>query len=151
MTITPTGGGGVRPGDRIPVWELLAVSREKMKTLAPILQDPNPIHFDLDVVRDLGLGDRPINQGPSNLAYIMNMLAAWTGGHQNLRRIKVRFRGNVLGDDHVVARGTVIEVRAEGGRTLADCEVELVCGGDAIALQGEATVDVTDLTRTHTS
>ena len=65
----------VNPGDVLPEWDLPVVSREKMKTLAPILADPNPIHFDLESVRELGMGERPINQGPNNMAYVMNMLA----------------------------------------------------------------------------
>jgi acyl dehydratase len=115
-----------------------------MKTLAPILADPNPIHFDLASVRALGMGDRPINQGPSNLAYVMNMLAAWTGGHQHLRSIGVRFQANVLGGDRVVARGVVTVLREADGRVVADCDVELV-DGDVVALCGTASVDVTHL------
>lgn len=134
----------VQIGDTIPRWEIQSVSREKMKTMAALLADSNPIHFDLDSVRQLGMGDRPINQGPSNLGYLMNMLAAWTGGPQHLRKISVRFRNNVLGDDHVVARGVVTDVRVADGRTLADCDVELVVAGGDIALSGTATVDVTD-------
>ncbi|NYE35832.1 acyl dehydratase [Nocardioides cavernae] len=135
----------VRVGDRLPEWDLPRVSREKMKTLAPILADPNPIHWDVDVVRGLGMGERPVNQGPSNMAYVMNMLAAWSGGHDRLRRLRVRFAGNVLGDDHVVARGVVSAVRDEGGRTVATCDVELVVVDGAVALTGTADVDVTDL------
>lgn len=142
---TAATGTAVRVGDPIPAWELPRVSREKMKTLAPILADPNPIHFDVDVVRALGMGDRPINQGPNNMAYVMNMLAAWSGGHRHLRRIRVRFLGNVLGDDHVVARGTVTGLTTEGGRTLAECEVELVVADRGPALSGTAVVDVTEL------
>lgn len=141
----PRQSAAVAVGNSIPEWELTRVSREKMKTLAPILADPNPIHFDLDAVRALGMGDRPINQGPNNLAYVMNMLAAWSGSHRNLRRIRVRFLDNVFGDDHVMARGTITEVRTENGRTLADCAVELVVVGRGPALSGTATVDVTEL------
>ncbi|GLX11136.1 MaoC family dehydratase [Microbispora sp. NBRC 16548] len=137
----------VRPGDVIPAWEIDEVSREKMKTMAALLADSNPIHFDIESVRRLGLGDRPVNQGPNNLAYLMNMLAAWTGGREHLRKISVRFRSNVLGDDHVVARGTVTEVREDGGRVLADCDIELLVEGRDIALSGTATVDVTHMSR----
>lgn len=139
----PTAGLGV--GYVIPEWDLPTVSREKMKTLAPILADPNPIHWDVESVRDLGMGDRPINQGPNNMAYVMNMLAAWSGGHHNLRKIRVRFAGNVRGDDHVVARGSVTGLRAEAGRSLAECDVELVVVDGGRALVGTAVVDVTDL------
>lgn len=142
---TSCEGPGVRVGDPIPEWDLPEVSREKMKTLAPILADPNPIHWDLEAVRELGMGDRPVNQGPNNMAYVMNMLAQWTGGHHNLRRLRVRFAGNVLGDDHVVARGSVTGVRDDDGRTLAECEVELAVVGGGVALSGTALVDVTDL------
>ena len=133
----------VKVGDTIPEWDLPRVSREKMKTLAPILADPNPIHWDVESVKRLGMGDRPINQGPSNMAYVMNMLAAWSGGHHNLRTIRVRFAGNVLGDDHLVARGSVTGVRTVDGRTLADCDVELAVVNGAVALAGTAVVDVT--------
>ncbi|MEU3273092.1 MaoC family dehydratase [Saccharomonospora sp. NPDC006951] len=136
----------VRAGTVIPEWKLPAVSAEKMKTMALVLVDPNPIHFDLDAVRALGMGDKPVNQGPNNLAYVMNMLAGWTGGHEHLRGIRVRFQGNVLGGDHVVARGTVSALREEKGRTLADCDVELVAG-QRVALAGTATVDITHLAR----
>ena len=139
-----SGPAAVRAGDRIPEWDLAEVSPEKMKTLAPILADPNPIHWDLDAVRALGMGDRPVNQGPSNMAYVMNMLAAWAGGHHALRRLRVLFVGNVLGGDHVVARGTVTSVRRDGDRALAECDVELVVVGGAVALTGTALVDVTD-------
>lgn len=133
----------VAPGDNLPEWRLPAVSREKMKTMALVLDDPNPIHWDLDVVRGLGMGERPINQGPNNMAYVMNMLAAWSGDHARLRGLRVRFRANVLGDDEVVARGTVTALREEDGRTLADVDVELAVEGGAVALAGTATVDVT--------
>lgn len=134
---------GVRPGDTIPAWEIAAVDRARMKILAPILADPNPIHFEVDVVRQLGMGDRPVNQGPNNMAYVMNMLAAWSGEHARLRKLRVRFSGNVFGDDHVVASGTVTEVRIDGDRALADCDVRLVLATGETALSGSAVVDVT--------
>lgn len=144
-TTTESRSTGVHVGDQLPDWELPCVSREKMKTMALVLADSNPIHFDLDSVRSLGMGDRPINQGPNNLAYVMNMLSAWSGGPEHLRRVRVRFRSNVLGDDHVVARGTVTALRQEDDRTLAECDVELAVAGGQVALTGSATVDVTHL------
>ncbi|MCR3718770.1 MULTISPECIES: MaoC family dehydratase [Prauserella salsuginis group] len=144
MTVT-NGRPAVDAGTVLPEWELPAVSAEKMKTMALVLADPNPIHFDLDSVRELGMGDRPVNQGPNNLAYVMNMLAVWSGGHEHLRGIRVRFRGNVLGGDRVVARGTVSGLRDEAECVLADCDVELVVD-EKVVLAGTATVDVTHLT-----
>lgn len=134
----------VHVGQLVPDWVVEEVSTEKMKTLAPILADSNPIHFDVEVVRALGMGDRPVNQGPTNLGYVMNMVAAWAGGLQHLREVAVRFQANVLGGDRVVARGVVTAVRQVDGQTLADLEVELV-SAERVALKGTATVDVTEM------
>lgn len=43
-------------GDRIPEWRVESVPVEKMKILAAILRDPNPIHWDHQGVREQGLG-----------------------------------------------------------------------------------------------
>src|SRR5690606_30435151 len=68
--------GGIEPGTRLPDWDVPAVDAGRMKTTAALLRDPTPIHWDPAVLRELGMGERPINQGPLNMAYVMNMLAA---------------------------------------------------------------------------
>lgn len=138
----------LRVGDRVPAWEVPSVSREKMKTMAALLDDSNPIHFDVAALRALGMGDRPVNQGPSNLSYVMNMLSDWAGGHDRVRRVKVRFTDNVRAEDHVIATGTVTSLRTVDGRVLAECDVQLAVSGGPVALSGDATVDVSDLAST---
>lgn len=133
---------GVTVGARLPEWRVSAVSTEKMKTTAALLADPNPIHWDVEVVRALGMGDRPINQGPLNMAYVLNMLAAWSGGHDRLRRFRVRFRGNVFAGDRLRAGGVVTAVREEAGITVADCDVALDVVGGGTVLSGTATVAI---------
>lgn len=123
------------PGDPVPPWRT-EVSGERMKVLAALIQDPNPIHFDPAAVAALGMGDRIVNQGPINLAYVMNLLQAWGGPGTRLRRIQVRFLGNVLAGDDVVAGGVVTAV--------AGMDVELdvwldVDGGERV-LSGRASV-----------
>lgn len=132
----------VTVGARLPEWRVPAVSAEKMKTTAALLADPNPIHWDVEAVRALGMGDRPINQGPLNMAYVLNMVAAWSGGHDRLRRFRVRFRGNVFAGDELCAGGVITGVRVEAGITLADCDVSLEVVGGAEVLSGTATVAV---------
>lgn len=134
-----------RAGDAIPVWELSCVDPEKMKLLAALLRDPSPIHLDRDAVRRNGLGERLVNQGPSNLGYVQNMLIAWAGGPDRIRAMSMRFAANVFAGDRVVAGGRVIAV-ADG---LADCEVWLDAfrpgeGAPVRALAGTATVVVPD-------
>ena len=63
-------------GDAIAPFTIESVSADAMKNWAVFLADPNPIHLDVEVVKAKGLGDRVINQGPINVAYMMNMLLA---------------------------------------------------------------------------
>lgn len=130
----------VEPGTEVPPFVVESVPVEAMKTVAALLHDPNPIHFDLDAVAALGMGDRPVNQGPTNMAYVVNMLTAWTGDSACLRRLQVRFLGNVFAGDRVAARGVVTGVREEGAERLADLDVWLERSPEDRVLAGTATV-----------
>lgn len=138
----------IEVGSAITPFHVDGVDAGHMKTMAALLGDPNPIHFDIDAVRALGLGDRPVNQGPTNVGYIANALVAWAGGDPaTLRRLQVRFAGNVLAGDRVTAGGEVVELRELDGTTVATCEVwldrddgaRLVHGRAEVALGPEAT------------
>lgn len=129
----------LQPGDSIPPWEMAAVSAEKMKTMAAILRDPNPLHWDRDAVAalPLGLGRRTINQGPLGLGYIVNMLHAWQGAGC-VKRIQMAFPQVVLDGDHVIARGTVTSLEND----LAHCDVWLEHTDGRQLLVGQATVAI---------
>lgn len=111
----------VAVGDEIPELVIDPVDTEKMKTMAALLHDPNPIHWDTEVTKKLGMGDKAVNQGPNNWAYIGSMLAAWAGGDDRILNMKVRFMDNVFAGDRVVAGGKVTDV--DGDRVT--CEVWL--------------------------
>ena len=115
-------------GFEFPPYVVGTVDAEKMKTMAALLQDPNPIHWDVDAVNSLGLGSRPINQGPNNMAYVANALIAWSGGISNFRGLKVRFLDNVYAGDHLTVIGSVTDVDHVDDGDLATCEVQLVRG-----------------------
>jgi acyl dehydratase len=132
----------VEVGAELPPFVVDGVPVEAMKTVAALLHDPNPIHFDVESVRALGMGDRPVNQGPTNMAYVVNMLVAWAGDPGAVRGLKVRFLGNVFGGDTVTARGVVTGVREEDGLRLADLDVWLERAEDDRVLDGTATVAV---------
>lgn len=129
----------IEVGTQIPPLVIESVPTEPMKTMALILRDPNPIHWDVDSVTSLGLGDRVINQGPTNQAYIINALINWLGDPSAIRSIKVRFRGNVYAGDRVEAGGEVTTVREADGEALADCDVWLD-GPDGRVIAGTAVV-----------
>jgi acyl dehydratase len=128
----------VAKGDTVGPWEAVA-DPERMKTMALVLHDPNPIHWDVDAVRRLGLGERPVNQGPNNMAYLVNALIGWTGDPRCVRSIRVRFLAPVHAGDRVVAGGSVTTVRPVDDGIEADCELWLEAGGRRV-VTGDATV-----------
>lgn len=128
-------------GDGIPGWVMERVSPERMRTMAALLRDPNPIHWDRNAVASLplGLGRRTINQGPLGLSYLINMLHDWAGP-QSIRRIVMRFPQVVLDEERVVARGEITALRNEQGEQLADCKIWLEHQHRGVLLEGSATV-----------
>lgn len=95
--------------DVLPSFRFGPVSPESMVIWADVLRDPNPIHLDRSAVAAMGLGTMLINQGPANLAYLLNaVLEAYPGAV--VERFSSRFVGNVLEGDMVVVSGTVTEI-----------------------------------------
>lgn len=114
----------------------------RMKVMALILKDPNPIHWDIDSVERLGLGSRPINQGPNNLAYVINMLTQWSGGYEHLRDIRVRFLDQVYAGERVIAKGTVKELTPLDAATSVALDVSLEKEDGTLVLAGTATLEL---------
>ena len=130
-------------GDEIPPWDMPVVTRERMRTMAAILRDPNPVHWDAELVSNLPLdvGKRTINQGPLGLSYMINMLHTWSGP-RSVRRIYMTFPRVVLSEDHVTARGQVTAIHDDGA---IDCDIWLERDGEKL-LEGNATVVADDQT-----
>jgi acyl dehydratase len=116
-----------------------SVRPERMRTMAAILRDPNPVHWDRAACDALGFGKRTINQGPLGLSYMVNMLHDWTGPG-SITRLVMTFPKVVLDGDRVTARGRVTAVREEGGERLADCDIWLERDPGDRPLVGTATV-----------
>jgi acyl dehydratase len=129
-----------RPGDRIPAFVVATVDAQRMKTMAAILRDPYPIHWDPQATAALGIAGRTVNQGPLNLGYVANMLMAWAGD-DSIRRLTVAFHARVLDGDRVAAHGTVYEVTTTANGWRATCSVWLERGTDHV-LSGTAVVDI---------
>jgi acyl dehydratase len=124
-------------GDTLPPFVVESVSAEAMKDWSVFLADPNPIHLDVDVVKAKGLGDRVINQGPINVAYVMNMLTtAFPGGR--IEAMDSRFLDNVYAGDRVIASGAVTAVEGERIQCTFTLEVE----GRGAVNTGTATITV---------
>lgn len=136
----------VEVGTVVPPWEMPDVDPARMKTMAAILRDPYPVHWDPDSVAALGRGHRVINQGPLNLAYITNMLMAWQGDGC-IRRLQVSFTDPVLDHESVTAMGTVTSIDEHqgehGAERRATCEIRLDRGGETVVI-GVAVVALRD-------
>jgi acyl dehydratase len=127
----------MKVGDAVEPLVVESVDTEKMKTMAAILQDPNPIHYDVDVVKRLGMGEAPVNQGPINLAFLIEMACRAGGGPESLKRIRLRFLGNVFGGERVECTGKVVAVDGD----VAELEVGATANGRPV-LGGTAWVTV---------
>jgi acyl dehydratase len=124
-------------GDALPSFVVDGVSAEGMKDWAVFLADPNPIHLDVEVVRAKGLGNKVINQGPINVAYMMNMLVAAFPGAR-IEAMNSRFLDNVYAGDQVIASGTITAI--DGDRI--DCEFTLDAAGRGTVNAGTATIRI---------
>ena len=114
-----------------------------MRTMAAILRDPNPVHWDRTVGQRAGWGPRTINQGPLGLSYMVNMLHAWAGP-ACVRRIYMTFPQAVFEGERITARGMVTALREVGSERLADCEIWLERDDPGRVLDGQATVVLPD-------
>ena len=133
----------VNVGDAIPDWLMESVRPERMRTMAAILRDPNPVHWDREAVAKIGFGHRTINQGPLGLSYMVNMLHAWAGPGC-ITRLYMTFPMAVLDGDRITAKGIVTAVLEADGERFAKCNVWLAREGTEHPLQGEATVKLPD-------
>lgn len=132
----------VKVGDTIPGWSMERVDPARMKTMAAILRDPYPVHWDPYANAALGLEGRVINQGPLNLGYVVNMLLAWAGP-SCVRRLTVSFGRPVLDGDRVVAGGRITSLDAHGTELWARCDVWLDRDGEHV-VGGTAFVAIPD-------
>ncbi len=142
-------------GDEVPSWTMDAVEAARMKTMAAILRDPYPVHWDREANSLIGLGDRVVNQGPLNVGYIANMLMAWAGP-SSVRRLTLSFGRPVLDGDSVIAHGVVTSIEqlagatpSEAQTTTAVCDVWLQRGDERV-VTGTAIIDTTAITRSIT-
>lgn len=129
---------GAKVGDILPTRPGPDINKTRIKWVMDVMDDVNPVHIDEELVQQMGLRGL-VNQGPCNLAYIINMLVAWTGNPDCVKRMKVRFHNLVVPGDRTLAGGTVSAVRG-GASPEADCDVWLRLEDGTTMLAGMATV-----------
>lgn len=128
----------MKPGDELGPYVIESVSGPAMHDIAAVLDDPNPIHLSGAAAAAAGLGDRPVNQGPLNIGYVLDMLRDAAPGAV-VRDLRVRLLANVFAGDRVIAAGRVEAVETDGSVT---CSVWLDVDGAVRAIDGTASVTV---------
>ena len=129
----------IHVGDVLPGKPGPDISIERIRMVMDVMDDVNPVHIDEALVKRMGLRGL-VNQGPSNLSYIINMLVAWTGDADCVQRLQVRFHNLVVPGDNTIAGGSVTAVHASTPRCTVDCDVWLRLADGTTMLAGMATV-----------
>jgi acyl dehydratase len=126
------------PGEVVVELVVAAVPEAAMKTMAALLDDPTPIHYDVEAVRALGLGERPINQGPTNVGYLAELAARAAGGPESVRALSVRLHDSVFAGERLVCTATLRAVEPRTRRL--ELDLEAMASG-RVVMSGTATVD----------
>lgn len=120
-------------GDTLKPFCMGPIDPQSMVVWSEILKDPNPIHLDVEAVKAMGLGNKRINQGPANLAYLINgVLQSYP--EAEIEKVSNRFAGNVLEDDMIKVTGTVTDVEPlpDASRVTFDMVLEVDSRGPAV-------------------
>ena len=102
----------VSPGFELPARSMSEIDMPRIEGLMELMKDVNPVHDDPELVARRGLRG-PVNQGPANLSYIVNMLYAWAGPEMELEQFEFRFLDIVVPGDTVTARGRCLPIRCD--------------------------------------
>ncbi|MBM3677921.1 MAG: protein dehydratase [Actinobacteria bacterium] len=128
-------------GEEIPPYVMSEITTDRVRALMELMRDTNPVHDDPELIARRGLRG-PVNQGPANLAYMLDMLFAWAGPELEIERFDFRFHEIVVPGDTVTARGTVRSAAENDDLTRAECDVRLEHADGSIAVSGTAVVRI---------
>jgi acyl dehydratase len=127
----------LQPGSPLPGFAVGDIDRDRIVSVMEIMGDTNPIHENVELARSLGFRGL-VNQGPANMAYVVNMLVAWTADPGSVRRLQFRFHDNVVPGDRLTARGTVTGVQIGDGESEIECDFRLENEDGAARVSGNA-------------
>jgi hydroxyacyl-ACP dehydratase HTD2-like protein with hotdog domain len=111
-----------------------------MRTVAALLQDPYPPHYDRRRAAEL---DYPglLNQGPANVSYILEAIVQELETPTDLHSFETRFYEGAFEDETVTVTATVTETTTAGDAHVITFAVELVKPDDTVAVDGTVTAE----------
>lgn len=116
---------------------------EDMKLVAALLQDPYPPHYDPRRAEELGYPGL-LNQGPSNLAYMLQPVVRELGAPSDLASFDVRFHDMVFEGETVTATATVESKTASDDGGIVEFGVVLTKENGETAVDGTVTARLGD-------
>ncbi|HEX6262626.1 MAG TPA: MaoC/PaaZ C-terminal domain-containing protein [Actinomycetota bacterium] len=142
MTVARRALEDVAVGDEIPE-RTLVVDRAQLVQYAGASGDFNPIHWNPDFARMVGLPG-VIAHGMFTMALVARAVGEWAGDAGAVRRISVQFRREVLPEEKVVAKGRVAEKDEEARTVRLELWAELERDGKVLQpiKNGEAVVEL---------
>jgi acyl dehydratase len=109
---------------------------EDMKLVAALLQDPYPPHYDPRRAEELGYPGL-LNQGPANLAYVLQPIVRQLDAPSDIERFDTRFHDMVFEGETATATATVKKKEPnDDGGGLVEFSVTLTKGNDETAVDG---------------
>lgn len=139
-----TAGDTPWVGQELAPFVIDPVETGPMKVMAAILEDPNPIHIDPAVTRALGLGGRLVNQGTTNVTWLLEAVQRFAGGPDRIRAFQIRFIGNVFAGERFEVTGSVTAV--DPVRAEAELELRATSSGRPV-LNGTARIALVERAR----
>lgn len=115
------------------------ISARDIKLVTAITRDPNPIHFDRNVVDQMGMPGL-VNQGASNLSYLIQGIQKLTESYGDISDVEARFRNQVYEGDSLITTVTVEEVRENEDGWIADVSGRVEKEDGTVVVTGTATI-----------
>src|SRR4051794_26928088 len=131
----------VKIGDSREMVLVEELTRTQIVQYAGASGDYNPLHTDERFATEVAGYPSVFGHGMLTMGATATLLTDWFGDGR-LRRYGVRFIKQVWPGDRLVARATVIDVRTEGGGSVAEIEVTTVNQHGDVVLSGYAVAEL---------
>ena len=125
-------------GDTLENWSF-SVIQENMNLWAEILDDPNPIHLDVNSVKSIGLGEKTINQGHANIAYIINAIDQ-NFPDSEIIKLNNKMTDSIVEGDQVNVSGYIENISTKNDPTIITCRLKLNVGQEKVSVISEADI-----------
>lgn len=112
---------GVEIGASISELVVGPITTERLVRWAAGAGDFNPIHYDQELARKLGLPN-VIVPGPFKSALVCRMLLNWAGKKGRLKKLKSRYMGMDVPGDTLTCRGRVTDKYVDKEEKCVECE-----------------------------